>query len=107
MQSATLIDNVPTNSLNDMDHTLQGIIYSDISDQFPVIHIDYSFHAADKKNFNKHFPKQTLNKKCYTRKMCLTKPLKDAIKTKNKLYLKSMKINTVGNEIQYKNIEIS
>ena len=46
-QSATLIDNIFTNSLSDMDHTIQGIIYSDISDHFPVIHIDYSFQAAN------------------------------------------------------------
>ena len=46
-QSATLIDNILTNSLSDMDHTLQGKTYSDISDRFPVIYIDYSFHAAN------------------------------------------------------------
>ena len=137
-----------------MDHTIQGIIYSDISDHFSVIHIDYTFQAANvdseifrrnmsqrnkqafchavseidwgplyisgnaqesftwfhstlSKLFNKHFPKQTLNKKYKTRKMRLTELLKDAIKTKNKLYLKSIKINIAVNEIQYKNIEIS
>ena len=46
-QSATLIDNIFTNSLSGMDHTIQGIIYSDISDHFPVIHIDYTFQAAN------------------------------------------------------------
>ena len=46
-QSATLIDNIFTNSLSDMDHTIQGIIYSDISDHFPTIHINYSFQAAN------------------------------------------------------------
>ena len=30
-----------------MDHTIQGIIYSDIPDHFPVIHIDYTFQAAN------------------------------------------------------------
>ena len=30
-----------------MGHTIQGIIYSDISDHFSVIHIDYSFHAVN------------------------------------------------------------
>ena len=30
-----------------MDHTIQGIIYSDISDHFPVIHIDFTFQAAN------------------------------------------------------------
>ena len=43
-----------------------------------------------------------MNKKYNTRKMWLTELLKDAIKTKNKLYLKSIKINTAANEIQYK-----
>ena len=45
-QSATLIDNIFTNSLSDMDHTIQGMIYSHISDHFPVIHINNLFQAA-------------------------------------------------------------
>ena len=46
-QSATLIDDIFTNSLSDMEHTIQGIIYSDISDHFPIININYSFQAAN------------------------------------------------------------
>ena len=119
-----------------MDHTIQGTIY--ISDHFPVIHINYTFQAANvdseivrrnmsqrnkqafchavseidwgplytsgnaqdsftwfhstlSKLFNQHFPKQTLNKKYNTPKVWLTELLKDAIRTKNKLYLKSIK----------------
>ena len=148
-QSATLIDNIFTNSLNDMDHTIQGIIYSDISDHFPIIHINYSFRASNldsdivvrnlsqrnkqafcravsevdwrplyisgnaqesftwfhstlSRLYNKHLPKQIMNKKYNTRKMWLTELLKNAIKTKNKLYLKSLQIDTAANEIQYK-----
>ena len=148
-QSATLIDDIFTNSLSDMEHTIQGIIYSDISDNFPIIHINYSFQAANlvseivvrnlsqrnkqafcravsevdwgplyisgnaqesftwfhstlSRLYNKHFPKQIMNKKYNTRKMWLTELLKNAIKTKNKLYLKSLKIDTAANEIQYK-----
>ena len=128
-QSATLIDNIFTNSLSDMDHTIQGIIYSDISDHFPILHINYSFQAANldseivvrnlsQRNkqafcravsevdweplyisgyaqefftwfhstlarlYNKHFPKQIINKKYKTRKMWLTELLKNAFKTK-------------------------
>ena len=41
--SAKLIDNIFTNSLCDMGNTIQGIIYTEISGHFPIIHIDYSF----------------------------------------------------------------
>ena len=149
-----MIDNIFTNSLIDMEHTIQGIIYSDISDHFPIIHINYSFQAANldseivvrnlsqrnkqafcravsevdwgpfyisgnalesftwfhstlSRLYNKHFPKKKMNKKYNNRKMWLTELLKNAIKTKNKLYLKSLKIDTAANEIQYKNTEIS
>ena len=147
--SATLIDNIFTNSLCYMGNTIQGIIYTDISDHFPIIHIDYSFQAAkldteivlrnmSQRNkqafchavseidwgplyisgsaqesftmfhstlsrlYNKHFPKQTVKKKYYTRKLWLTDLLKDAIKKKNKLYMKSLKVKTTANEIEYK-----
>ena len=137
-----------------MDHTIQGIIYSDISDHFPIIHISYPFQAANldseivvrnvsqrnkqafcravsevdwghlhisgnaresftwfhstlSRLYNKHSPKQMMNKKYNTRKMWLTELLQNAIKTKNKLYLKSLKIDTAANEIQCKNTEIS
>ena len=43
-----------------------------------------------------------MNKKYNTRKLWLTELLKNAIKTKNKMYLKSLKIDTAANEIQYK-----
>ena len=39
--------------------------------------------------------------------MWLIELLKNAIKTKNNLYLKGLKIDTAANEIQYKNTEIS
>ena len=29
-----------------MGNTIQGIIYTDISDHFAIIHIDYSFQTA-------------------------------------------------------------
>ena len=46
-QSATLIDNIFTNSLCDKGLTIQGIIYSDISDHFPVVLIGYSFQVPE------------------------------------------------------------
>ena len=45
--SASLIDNIFTNSLSDKGLTIQGIIYSDISYHFPIIHIDYSFQVPE------------------------------------------------------------
>ena len=43
-----------------------------------------------------------MNKQHNNRKTWLTELLKYAIKTKNKLYLKSLNITTAANEIQYK-----
>ena len=147
--SATLIDNIFTNSLCDEGLTIKGIIYSDISDRFPIIHIDYSFqvpeidtvivlrnmsyrkkqafhsavseidwetlyisrnaqesftwfHSTFLKLFNKHFPKRTVTKKYNTRRLWLSQSLKDAIKGKNKLYMKLIKLNTTANEVTYK-----
>ena len=40
-QSATLIDNMFTNSYLNIENTFQCIIYTDITDRFPIIHVDY------------------------------------------------------------------
>ena len=39
--SATLIDNIFSNNLMSSNNILTGILYSDISDHYPVFHIDY------------------------------------------------------------------
>ena len=39
---ATLIDNIFSNSLIQSQNILTGILYTDISDHYPVFHIDYS-----------------------------------------------------------------
>ena len=52
--------------------------------------------------YDKHFPKQKVNIKYSTRKLWLVQGLKDAIRTKNKLYKKYMKCKTVANEKTYK-----
>ena len=148
--SATLIDNIFTNSLSDEGLTIQGIIDSGVSDHFPIIHIDYSFqvleieadivqrnmsrrnkqafhgavsdidwealyiygnaqesfssfHSTLLKLFNKNFPKQTVKQKYKTRKWWLSESLKEFIKTKNKLYVNWLKVNTNANEVTYKN----
>ena len=41
-QSVTLIDNIFCNNYVDNSSSLAGILYTDISDHFPVYHIDYS-----------------------------------------------------------------
>ena len=148
-QSATLINNIFTNKHDDVVNTFQCLIYTDISDHYPTIHMDYSmkesppdshitrrnlsqrnrlqfyneisamdwdliyqeidtqeafstFHRVLLKVYNKHFPKQKVNIKYSTRKLWLTQGLKDAIRTKNKLYKKYMKCKTVANEKTYK-----
>ena len=45
--SATLIDNIFT-SFTDSDQVFNGILYTDISDHFPIFHIDYSNTAIEK-----------------------------------------------------------
>ena len=37
--SATLIDNIFTNNIGDMNYSVQGLFITDISDHFPVCHI--------------------------------------------------------------------
>ena len=37
--SATLIDNIFTNNIGDINHSVQGLFITDISDHFPVFHI--------------------------------------------------------------------
>jgi hypothetical protein len=36
---ATLIDNIFTNNLEQLDDSINGIIFSDISDHLPIVHI--------------------------------------------------------------------
>ena len=44
-ESATLIDNIFYNNYVQNSRSLAGILYTDISDHFPVYHIDYSDDA--------------------------------------------------------------
>ena len=41
-QPATLIDNIFPNKHDDLANIFQCLIYTDISDHYPIIHIDYS-----------------------------------------------------------------
>ena len=58
------------------------------------------FHSKFLRLYNIHFPKQKL--KYNTRKPWLTQGLKDAIRKKNKLYKKYLKMPSALNEITYK-----
>ena len=140
--SATLIDNIYGNQILDRDHSLSGIMLTDITDHYPIFHIANYVHAQDaeysitrrnyttrnKDNFisqlsnidwtdvlqsdstqrafslfqnkmgNLHdncFPLQHISKIYNTRKPWLSDTLRDAIKKKNKLYRKSIKIKSV------------
>ena len=61
------------------------------------------FHSKLLELYNKHFPKQRVRYRYNSRKPWLSQGLKDGIKTKNKLYIKYIKIPSVYNEIKYKN----
>ena len=41
-KSATLIDNIFSTNITDNEHIFNGILYTDITDHFPVFYIDYS-----------------------------------------------------------------
>ena len=45
--SATLIDNIFTNNHDDLNSSLNGILVTDISDHFPIFHINQSFTAEE------------------------------------------------------------
>ena len=46
--SATLIDNIFCGNILDNDKQFNGIMYTDISDHFPIFHIDYSSQVVSK-----------------------------------------------------------
>ena len=147
--SATLIDNIFTNYLEDIGHSIQGLFITDVSDHFPIFHVSrgmqmsdvdthicrrlYSLrnkeefcHAISTTNwdeinratdtqqafdlfhnrltelYNRHFPKVRIKKKYNNRKPWLSEGLKNSIRHKNKLYVKSKKIRSVLNEELYK-----
>ena len=52
-KSATIIDNIFSNNLLQSDKIMTGIIYSDITDHFPIFHIDYSSHKQQESLFIK------------------------------------------------------
>ena len=54
VKSATLIDNIFSNNLISTNKILTGILYSDISDHFPIFHIDYSTDCKMNNDVIKH-----------------------------------------------------
>ena len=46
--SATLIDNIFTNDIGDINHSVQGLFITDISDHFPVFHIAKQMEIEEK-----------------------------------------------------------
>ena len=147
--SATLIDNIFTNDLENLATSMQGILVADITDHFPVAYIntEYSnlekeitvlkrvstarnrtlflnaisnldwsdiysssdtqsafsaFHEKLIKLYDMYIPKQKVQIKYNTRKPWLSDGLKNAIRQKNKLYRKSVKIRTSYNKVSYK-----
>ena len=46
-KSATLIDNIFTNCYCNIEHTFQCLIYTDVSDHFPIVHIDFEMKLCD------------------------------------------------------------
>ena len=45
--SATLIDSIFTNNHDDLNCSLNGILVADISDHFPIVHINCSFSVEE------------------------------------------------------------
>ena len=61
--SATLIDNI-FNNIKDNISTFNGILVSDISDHYPIFHIDYSSHVntVEQHSFKRIFTKSSIDK---------------------------------------------
>ena len=141
LNSATIIDNIFTNNIGELECGQNGILVTDISDHFPIFHvgknirisescetnitsrnyshvnklsfqqalteIDWSemyllsdtqtafslFYSRFTKLFDKHFPRKKSKLQYNTPKPWLTSALKQAIRTKNKLY---RKLKTIG-----------
>ena len=49
--SATLIDNIFTNNIGDIDNSVQGLFITDISDHFPVFHIARQMEIKEKDTY--------------------------------------------------------
>ena len=45
--SATLIDNIFTNCYSNIDNTFQCLIYTDVTDHFPIIHVDFGMKLLE------------------------------------------------------------
>lgn len=62
--TSSLIDNIFTNDLFDSDRILNGILYTDVSDHFPVFHIDYSLKSDPKPTHvhKRYYNQQNLDK---------------------------------------------
>ena len=45
--SATLIDNIFTNNLENLNNSLNGVLITDISDHFPIFHINRICHVKE------------------------------------------------------------
>ena len=58
--SATLIDNIYSNQILDRDHSVNGIMMTDISDHYPIFHIANYVQAQD--------VKYTITRRNYTTK---------------------------------------
>ena len=148
-KSATLIDNIYTNNVQNMSSSFQGLLVTEITDHYPIFHCninikekandlyiwkrtlntlntqnflnllsnaDWSevfsttnaqeaftkFHNKLKLLYDEAFPKRRIKIRYNCKKPWLTEEIKQAIKWKNKLYIKSKKIPSAFNEITYK-----
>ena len=54
--TATLIDNVFTNNFQNLNNTFQGILVTDLSDHYPIFHINFAIKQRIEK---KYFMKRT------------------------------------------------
>ena len=45
--SATLIDNIFTNHIENLDHSTQGLLVTDVSDHYPIFHINKRLYIGE------------------------------------------------------------
>ena len=87
---------------HNFDSAISTLDWKCIYDETDMQNAFTTFHGVLLKLYNTHFPKQKVKYAYNTRKPWLSHGLREAIKKKNKLFLKYRKTNSVQNETNYK-----
>lgn len=77
--TATLIDNIFTNNINNIKNSKNGVIFSDISDHLPIVHVsDIDIFEKNRCKYGKNTENTLIIQRVYN--MANVSAFKDAIK---------------------------